>query len=96
MGRTTPPSPARRLRFALIVLISQLLLIALSLAWAVHMILVAANGSVYFVESNQLVLWLEISVTVLICLFGIAVFAMQLRRLGERRNSDSHGRDRHD
>lgn len=83
-----PISPVRRLRFALIVLVSQLLLVALSIAWAVHMIIVAANGSVYFVERNPFVLWLEISLTVVISVFGIAVFAMQLRRLGERRDSD--------
>lgn len=94
MTRTAPPPAARRLRFALIVLISQLLLIALALAWAVHMIIVAANGRVFFVEDNPVVLWLEISVTVLICLFGIAVFAMQLRRLGERRRSDARRDDR--
>lgn len=69
-------------------LISQLLLIALALAWAVHMALIAANGSVYFVEDNLLVLWLEIALTVGICTFAMAVFIMQLRRLGERRKSD--------
>jgi len=70
------------------VLVSQLLLIALALAWAVHMALIAANGSVYFVENNLLVLWLEIALTVSICIFGAAVFVMQLRRLSERRKSD--------
>ena len=89
MTGIAPPPATRRLRFALVVLISQLLLIALALAWVVHMIIVAANGRVYFVEDNAAVLWMEISITVLICLFGIAVFAMQLRRLGERRRSDA-------
>ncbi len=69
-------------------LISQLLLVALAVAWAVHMILIAANGSVLFVERNSFVLWVEISLTILISLFGLVVFAMQLRRLGERRNGD--------
>ncbi len=88
------PSPARRVRFALIVLISQLLLVALAVAWAVHMILIAANGSVFFVERNSFVLWLEISLTILISLFGLVVFVMQLRRLGERRNSDERRANR--
>jgi hypothetical protein len=48
------------------VLVSQLLLVALALAWAIHMIIVAANGMVYFVEGNVAVLWLEISSTLLI------------------------------
>ncbi len=82
------------MRFALIVLISQLLLVALAVAWAVHMILIAANGSVFFVERNSFVLWLEISLTILISLFGLVVFAMQIRRLGERRNSDDRRADR--
>ena len=94
MSRSAPPSPARRLRFALIVLISQLLLIALALAWAVHMALIAANGAVYFVEDNRTVLWTEIAATVVIGLFGTVVFAMQLRRLGERRSSDRRSEDR--
>jgi membrane protein implicated in regulation of membrane protease activity len=70
------------------VLVSQLLLIALALAWVIHMALIATNGAVYFVEANPVILWTEIAVTVLISLFGIVVFAMQLRRLGERRRSD--------
>ncbi len=94
MTSSAPPSPARRLRFAVVVLISQLLMIALALSWAIHMALIAANGSVYFVESNPLVLWLEIALTVGICIFGAAVFVMQLRRLGERRTSDRTRQDR--
>ncbi len=81
-------TPVRRLRFSIVVLISQLLLTALALAWAVHMTLIAANGAVYFVEGNQTVLWLEIGTTLAISLFGVVVFAMQLRRLGERRSGD--------
>ena len=75
-------------------LVSQLLLIALAIAWAVHMALIAANGSVYFVEDNLLVLWLEIALTVGICTFGTAVFIMQLRRLSERRRSDERTAER--
>ncbi len=52
------------------------------------MILIAANGRVYFVENNLAVLWLEIAVTILICIFGVVVFAIQLKRLGERRSND--------
>ena len=94
MGRLSSPRPIRRLRFALIVLTSQLLLIALALAWAVHMIIVAANGRVYFVEDNTAILWLEIAVTVLISFFGITVFIMQLHRLSERRRNGETRRDR--
>ena len=52
------------------------------------MILVALNGAVYFVENNRTVLWLEIATSLAIGLFGVTVFAMQLRRLGERRSGD--------
>jgi amino acid transporter len=64
------------------VLVSQLLLIALALAWAIHMTLVAANGAVYFVESNPVILWIEIIVTVLIGLFGMTLMPGLTQRMG--------------
>jgi uncharacterized membrane protein YbhN (UPF0104 family) len=79
---------SRRLRLAVIILISQMLLIALSISWLVHMTLVAVNGSVYFVENNRFVLFSEIGASILITLFGLLVLALQLQRLGERRASD--------
>jgi membrane protein implicated in regulation of membrane protease activity len=86
--------PGRRLKFAITVLVSQLLLIALALAWAIHMILIAANGAVYFVENNPAILWTEVVITVIISLFGVAVFTLQVYRLGERRRSDERSEDR--
>jgi hypothetical protein len=89
MNKPAPPrSPNRRIRFALVVLVSQLLLIALAASWAVHMIIIAEKGSVYFVEGNLAMLWTEIALTVVICIFGATVFIMQLRRLSERRGED--------
>ncbi len=81
-------SSSRRLKFDIIILVSQLLLIALAIAWVVFMALIAANGAIYFVEANRIILWVEIVVTVLITLFATAVFAIQLYRLGERRRGD--------
>jgi hypothetical protein len=78
----------RRTRFALIVLASQLLLIALSFVMMIEMILISTNGLVQFVENNPLILAVEIILTVLITVFGIFVFIVQLKRLGEKRNSD--------
>ena len=78
----------RRLRFAIVVLISQLLLIALTISWIVHMVIIAVNGSAYFVETNPLILWGEIAVMVLITLFAVGVFAIQISRLGERRRNE--------
>jgi hypothetical protein len=78
----------RRLRFAVLVAISQLLLIALAIAWLIHMIIIAINGTVYFVERNPLILWIEVAATILIILFAAGVFITQLRRLGERRRDD--------
>jgi amino acid transporter len=78
----------RRTRFALIVLASQLLLIALAFVMLIEMILIATNGLVQFVEANPIILAVEIILTILITLFGIFVFAVQLKRLGEKRNSD--------
>ena len=78
----------RRLSFATVVLSSQLLLIALAISWFVHMVIIAVNGSVYFVEKNTLILWGEITAIVLITLFAIYVFILQIVRLGERRRSE--------
>jgi hypothetical protein len=88
MTKSQAPSAMRRLRFAVVVLVSQLLLIGLALAWAVHMVIIAVHGRVYFVEDNLAILWVEIVVTAAIIIFGIGVFGMQLRRLGERRAGD--------
>jgi membrane protein implicated in regulation of membrane protease activity len=72
----------------MLVMISQMLLIALAIAWVVHMVIIAANGAIYFVEAKPVILWAEISATALITLFATAVFALQLYRLGERRKGD--------
>jgi hypothetical protein len=82
------PPLRRRLRFAVLVVISQLLLIALAIAWLIFMIIIAVNGSVYFVERNPFIRWLEVTAAVLIILFAAGVFIAQVRRLGERRRDD--------
>ena len=78
----------RRLRFAVIVAISQLLLIALAIAWLIFMVIIAVNGSVYFVERNPVVRWLEVAAALLIILFATGVLITQLKRLRERRSDD--------
>jgi len=78
----------RRVRFAIIILASQLLLTALAVVMLVQMFFIAINGVVQFSENNRAVLILEIILTTLITLFSISVFVIQLRRLGENRNSD--------
>ena len=78
----------RRVRFAIIILASQLLLTALAVVMLVQMFFIAIDGVVQFSENNQAVLILEIILTTLITLFGISVFVIQLRRLGENRSSD--------
>jgi len=78
----------RRLKFSLLILASQLLLIGLAISWVVHMVIIAIRGSAYFVESNPLVLWAEIIISVLITLFAICLFVMQIQRLSERRQID--------
>ena len=78
----------KRVRFALLVLAAQLLLIAMAVAWCIQMVLIAKNGQIYFVEANPVILHGEIVATVLIILFAITVFAIQCKRLGERRRND--------
>lgn len=78
----------RRVRFALIVIGSHILLIALAVAWLIQMVVIARNGSVKFVEYNQTILIVEIVFIALISIFGISVLIMQIKRLGEKRSVD--------
>ena len=78
----------RRLKFTLLVIVSQMLLVALAIAWLIHMLLIALNGSLYFIENNPYILWAEISAALLITTLAIAVLIIQLKRLGERRRGD--------
>ena len=78
----------RRVTFAIVVLVSQLLLIAMAIAWTIHMALIAKTGEIYFIEENPIILYGEIAATVLITLFAIIVFVLQCKRLGERRRGD--------
>jgi len=81
-------SMRRRLKSTSYVLISQALLIALAVAWLIHMIIIAVNGSVYFVENNGFILWAEITTSVIITIFAICILITQVQRLGERRRTD--------
>ena len=78
----------RRVRFAVLVLAAQLLLIAMAIAWCIHMVLIAKNGQIYFIEANPVILHGEIVATVLVVVFAITVFAIQCKRLGEKRRDD--------
>ena len=82
------PPMIRRLRFSILILISQVLLIALAITWLIHMFLIALHGSLYFIENNPYILWAEISASLLITILAITILVMQLRRLGERRSTD--------
>ena len=87
-----PLSMRRRLKFTTIVLVSQMLLIALAIAWLVHMIVIAIYGAVYFIEREPLMLWIEITASYLITVFATFVLIIQIRRLGERRRNDMDDR----
>ena len=78
----------RRLKFTLLVIASQILLVALAIAWLIHMFFIALHGSIYFIENNRCILWAEISAVLLITTLAITVLIMQLKRLGERRGRD--------
>ena len=83
----------RRVTFTILVLVSQLLLIAMAVAWCIHMVLIARHGEIYFIEENPVVLYGEIAGTILITLFAVTVFAFQCKRLGERRRHDDKEKD---
>ena len=91
-AKNGPPPMRRRLKNAALILISQLLLFALAVAWLIHMSLIAAYGSINFVEHNSLILWTEISVSAAIMIFAIFVLVNQIKRLGERRSADRRDR----
>jgi ABC-type nickel/cobalt efflux system permease component RcnA len=78
----------RRLKSSLLVMISQALLIALAISWLIHMVIIAVDGSAYFVENNHFILWAEIVGSVLITIFAIFILVIQIQRLGERRRID--------
>jgi hypothetical protein len=83
----------RRVRFALVVLASQILLIAMACVMLIQMLLIAVYGLVKFAENNRAILIAEIFLTTLIIFFGIFVFIIQLIRLREKRNSDDRRND---
>ena len=78
----------RRLRFTMLVLVSQLLLIALAIAWGIQLILIALKGGVLSVETNPWILYGEIIATVFIIIFAIVVVVFEFRRMMARRQSD--------
>jgi membrane protein YdbS with pleckstrin-like domain len=84
----------RRLRSTTLVLVSQMLLIALAFAWLFQMIIIAREGSAYFIENNKLILYGEITIIALIIIFAIYILAVQIRRLGERRGTDRSSEER--
>ena len=88
------PTMSRRLGFSTYVVISQMLLVALSIAWLVHMVIIKISGSIYFIENNQFILWGETIASIIIAIFAIFVLAGQIRRLGERRSTDRNAGDR--
>ena len=88
------PSMRRRLRFATLSMINQILLIALAIAWIVHIALIGKYGTVYFEEDNLVVLWAEIVTLIVILSFSIYIFILQVRRFGERRRDSDETVDR--
>ena len=78
----------RRVRFSVAMLVAQLLLIGTSIAWCVQMALIEKYGAVYFVELNSAILMAEIIGTIIIVIYSATVFALQWKRLGERRRHD--------
>jgi ABC-type nickel/cobalt efflux system permease component RcnA len=71
-----------------------MLLVALAFAWLLQMVIIAQEGSAYFIENNNLILYGEITGAVLIIIFGLYVLITQIRRLGERRVYDRRYRTR--
>jgi hypothetical protein len=86
------PSMRRRLRFATLSMVNQILLIALAIAWIVHISIIAVYDVVYFEENNPAVLWAEIITLAIILIFSIYIFVLQIKRFGERREDSGERR----
>lgn len=86
----------RRLRFATLSMINQILLIALAIAWIVHIAIIGKYGTVYFEENNPVVLWAEIITLIVIMSFSVYIFILQIRRFSERRRDSDDIVDRKD
>ena len=84
----------RRLRFGLLVLVTQMLLTALAISWLIHMVIIAKAGSVFFAENNPFILWGEIAASGIITVFAIYILILQIQRLGERRGNERNQRVR--
>ncbi len=82
----------RRLTFGIVILAAQVLLLAMSVAWVVQLTLIAINGQICFEERNPAILYLEIAAVTLIGIFALVVFAVQYRRLGEKRAGEDRRR----
>jgi len=70
------------------VLVAQVLLISTAIALCVQMALIKMYGEVHVVEPNSAILMAEIVATILIVIYSATVFALQWKRLGERRSRD--------
>jgi membrane protein implicated in regulation of membrane protease activity len=84
----------RRLRFGIVVLAAQLLLVAMATAWCLQLTLIAVRGEICFTETNVAILYGEIAATVLVVAFAVLVFVIQYRRLTEKRASDDKRQSR--
>ena len=78
----------RRLRYSLLITISQMLLIAMAICWGIHLVLIAQNGGVFAIEKNPFVLYGEIVATVFIVAFAVLIILLEFMRMRSRRRSD--------
>ena len=77
----------------MVVVVSQLLLIALAIAWCIQLILIAQKGWVLSIETNPWILYGEIVATVFIIIFAIVVVVFEFKRMTARRQSDTENVD---
>lgn len=77
----------------MVVVVSQLLLIALAIAWSIQLILIAQKGWVLSIETNPWILYGEIVATVFIIIFAIVVVVFEFKRMMARRQSDTENVD---
>jgi hypothetical protein len=83
------PRYKRRVRFSLVIIVSQMLLIALSVAWGIYLTVISQNGgTIISTETNKLILYSEIISTGLIVIFAVVVISLELKRMLTKRRDD--------
>ena len=78
----------RRLRFGVVVLAAQLLLLAMAVAWCVQLTLIAVRGEICLTETIARIQYGQTVAAVLVVVLAVFVLVIRHGRLTEKRIND--------